>query len=130
MRELGPQRAKVFEYMTANPRATARECAAETGLSYSSVRQHQFRLRTAGLLPLVPDGALRGGNLRALIARHEESRRRILDKLALIAAAEHAVPVLLEPGRRRRQCAKRRRLEVRLRHHEGRLATLERLKQI
>lgn len=129
VRELSPQRAKVFEYMTANPRATARECAAETGLSFSSVRQHQFRLRTAGLLPLAPDGALRGGNLRALIARHEKSRRRILDQLEVIAAAEHEVPVLLDPGRRRRQCSKRRGLEGRLRHHESRLATLAGLKQ-
>jgi hypothetical protein len=93
------------------------------------VRQHQFRLRTAGLLPPAPDGALRGGNLRALIACHEESRRRILDDLEAIAAAERGVPVLLDPGRRRRQRAKLRRLEARLRHHESRLTTLEMLLQ-
>lgn len=127
--KLSPQRAKVFEYMSANPRATGKECAAATGLSFGSVRQHQFRLRTAGLIPPVLDGSLRGASLRALIARHEESRRRILDELEVIAAAEQGVPALLDPGRRRRQRAKLRRLEARLRHHESRLTTLEMLLQ-
>lgn len=127
VRELGPQRAKVLEYMTANPRATAKECAAATGMSFGSVRQHQFRLRTAGLLPPSLDGALRGGSLRALIARHEGSRRRIRSEVEAIAADERGVPVLLEPGRRRRQRAKLRRLEARLRHHESRLMTLKAL---
>lgn len=124
VREQGPSRAKVFQYMNANPRATAKECAAATGLSFSCVRQHQFRLRTAGLLPPVSDGALRGENLRALIARHETSCRRLRTKLEAVAAREGSLPSLLEPALRRRQRATLQCVQARLRHHEGRLAAL------
>lgn len=120
--ELGPQRAKVFEFMIANPEATAKECSAAIGISFHAVRQHQFRLRTAGLIPRAPAGARRAGSLRSLIALHETWSARIRGELEAIAAGGGGLHALLEPALRRRHRAKLRRLQARLRHHESRLA--------
>lgn len=124
VRELSPQRARVFEYMSANPRATAKECASATGISFGAVRQQQLRLRTAGLIPPAPAGASRAGSARSLVACHETCRARIRSELEVIAAGEGGLHALLEPALRRRQRAKLRRLHTRLRHHESRLAVL------
>lgn len=118
--ELGPQRAIVFEHMTAHPRATARECAAATGLSFSSVRQHQFRLRTAGLIPLAAEGAWKAGGVRRLLNHHGRQCDRIRAELGIIAEAEAEMALLLTPAARRRSQLRLRHLQQRLRHHETR----------
>lgn len=76
--KLSPQRKRVFEYMSAHPSATARECSVATGMPLGSVRQQLGHLRSAGLIPGRVVREL--GPQRAKVFEYMVCARRLADR--------------------------------------------------